>query len=112
MKLIISGGRDFSPTLEDKVYLHDKLSEFYVTEVVCGGCRGADKFGKDMAEFLRIPVRIFNADWNKHGKAAGPIRNRQMAEYADALLTFDGCRGTSNMIKEAETKGLQILNDT
>ena len=41
-------------------------------------------------------------DWNKHGKAAGPIRNRQMAEYADCLIAvWDGkSRGTKNMIDE------------
>ena len=42
-----------------------------------------------------------------HDKAAGPIRNRQMAEYADYLIAFwDGeSRGTRNMIETMKKLG-------
>lgn len=44
----------------------------------------------------------FPADWKAHGKAAGPIRNKQMAEYADALLLiWDGeSKGSASMKNE------------
>ena len=53
---------------------------------------------------------IHPADWDKHGKAAGPIRNAEMAEVADALIAFwDGqSRGTANMISLAKSKGLSV----
>lgn len=53
---------------------------------------------------------MFPADWNKHGKAAGPILNAEMAEVADALIAFwDGkSRGTANMIQLAKDKGLKV----
>lgn len=81
-----------------------------VTEVVSGGARGADAFGEEWARDRRVPVRVFPADWNRHGRAAGPIRNREMAEYADALVAvWDGeSRGTKNMIEEATKRGLKV----
>jgi hypothetical protein len=59
----------------------------------------------------RVPVKQFPADWNKYGKAAGPIRNAQMAKYADAVILFPGGRGTANMRKLAKEHGLEILYD-
>jgi hypothetical protein len=108
MKLIIAGSRDF----EDYPLLcatMDKLTEFYdlVDEVVCGGAKGADSLGKRWAEENSIPVKFMLADWTTHGKAAGPIRNEAMSEYADALLAFwDGISpGTKNMIKCMKLEG-------
>lgn len=52
----------------------------------------------------------FPADWNAHGKAAGPIRNQQMAQEADVLIAFwDGkSRGTKDMIEKATRAGLDM----
>jgi hypothetical protein len=102
MKTIIAGCRDFKDynLLKSKVdaYREDHV----ITEVVCGGATGADALGENYAVQNGITVKGFPADWNKHGKAAGPIRNRQMAEYADCLIAvWDGkSRGTKNMIDE------------
>ena len=45
-----------------------------------------------------------------HGRAAGPIRNKEMANNADALIAFwDGqSRGTRSMINLARKMGLQV----
>lgn len=50
------------------------------------------------------------ADWDGKGKAAGYIRNAEMADYADALIAFwdDESRGTGNMIALAQDKGLKV----
>jgi hypothetical protein len=73
-----------------------------ITEIVSGAARGIDSLGERWAEYRPdpIPVKQFPADWDTHGKAAGPIRNRAMADYADALLVvWDGkSRGTKNML--------------
>jgi predicted Rossmann-fold nucleotide-binding protein len=106
MKVIIAGGRDY--TLKKKDY--DKLREIPITEVVSGGARGADQDGETYAVNSGIPYTRFRADWHKHGKSAGPIRNRQMAEYADAVVLFPGGKGTLNMKEQAERLGLQIYN--
>lgn len=55
-------------------------------------------------------MKVFPADWNKYGKKAGPIRNKKMANYAEALLAiWDGksC-GTKNMIQQAKENNLRI----
>ena len=77
-------------------------SGFEITEVVCGMAIGVDKLGEQWAIANNISVKEMPANWNAHGKAAGPIRNRQMAEYADAaVIVWDGVsNGSRNMINE------------
>lgn len=57
-----------------------------------------------------MPVERFPADWDRRGRAAGRIRNREMAKHADALIAvWDGeSRGTANMILEAHRAGLKV----
>lgn len=77
-------------------------SGFDVTEVVCGMAAGADALGRRWANTHNIPVKQFPAQWNTYARAAGPIRNKQMADYADALIVFiwDNSRGSANMLKQ------------
>lgn len=99
MKLIIAGTR----TLEVSIYLIESIIKHFnldPTEIVSGGAKGVDKAGETFAVYTdSLDVTIFQADWDKHGKAAGPIRNREMSQYADALLLiWDGeSRGAANM---------------
>jgi 2-keto-3-deoxy-6-phosphogluconate aldolase len=88
MKLIISGSRDlelcyfeFKPIITN--YFPDMLTP---SEIVSGTAKGVDSSGEFYASWNHIPVKQFPADWKKYGKAAGPIRNKQMAEYADAAI--------------------------
>ena len=109
MKTIIAGSRDITDyTVVLSAIL---LSEFKITEVVAGGARGVDKLAERFAADMPLPIVIFSADWNKYLRAAGVIRNRQMAEYADALIAvWDGkSRGTRNMIDEAARKNLKLF---
>jgi len=107
MKTIIAGSRDF----EDDILMQRILSSIPdISEVVCGGARGADKQGQLWAYDNNIPIKMFLADWNTYGKSAGYKRNVQMAEYADCLIAFwDGVsKGTSHMIKEAKKRKLIV----
>lgn len=108
MKVIIAGTRDFNDYHAVKSTVDRTCWD--ITEVVSGGASGADALGEEYAKHIGIPLKIFEADWNKHGKAAGPIRNREMASYADALIAFwDGVSsGTMNMIQEARNAGLKV----
>ena len=109
MKTIIAGCRDWT----DAWMVGHAISgcSWNITEIVSGGARGADKLGERWAKENDVPLRVFPADWDSHGKAAGPIRNKQMAVYADAILVFwDGqSRGTKNMIGEAVKQGLTAV---
>ncbi len=106
MKLIIAGGRNYRLTSMDIAML-DLLK---ITEVVSGGATGADASGESYAGSRGYPVKRFPADWKAHGKAAGPIRNRQMAEYADGVALFPGGRGTESMHREAKRAGIDIYD--
>ncbi len=108
MRVIIAGGRDFNDyeLLENKCDFYLQNFNNRKIEIVSGTCKGADKLGEQYAESRGYPVRRLPADWDKHGKVAGHIRNVQMSEYAECLISFwDGeSRGTKDMIEIATNK--------
>lgn len=100
MKLIIAGSRTIQVSPEHLKKFLDRYM-IWPTEVVSGGAKGMDQSGEFFAQDFEIKITRFPADWDTHGKMAGPIRNKQMAEYADALvLIWDGqSKGSMNMRK-------------
>lgn len=89
-------------------------------EVVSGGARGVDAHGEVWAERHDCEVTRIEPDWDEHGKAAGPIRNKEMADYAAPngmlIAIWDGeSRGTKSMIDAALDVGLEthvyVVND-
>lgn len=100
MKLIVAGGRNYNNYPHLKKTLDAFRLKYQVEEIVSGAAHGVDTLGEQYAKEHGISLKQFPADWNKHKKAAGPIRNAQMAEYGDCLLAFwDGSsKGTKNMI--------------
>lgn len=111
MKLIVAGTRTFRRIDVGAIIKECGLDP---GEVVTGAAPGIDSLASDWALREGIPVKQFPPDWNKYGRAAGPIRNAQMAEYGDALLAiWDGkSRGTRSMIEEAKKRGLPIYQRT
>lgn len=108
MKVVIAGSRSFLS--EHTIALVDyavAMSGYTITEEVCGLAKGIDTFGKKWAELSNIPVKEFPANWDQHGKAAGPIRNGEMADYADAaIIIWDGeSRGSQDMMKQMKKRG-------
>ena len=108
MKVIIAGGRDYHnyDTLLEAI----KEAQFPIATVVSGGAKGVDALGERYASEMNLQLNVYEADWETHGRAAGPIRNRKMAENAEALIAlWDGqSRGTKNMIETAQKKGLLV----
>lgn len=112
-KVIIAGTRTFDvysllcsfcdKCLSRKGQTHDIV-------IVSGTARGADRLGERYAYDRGYGIKRFPADWRNNGKAAGIIRNTDMANYADALIAFwDGqSKGTLNMIETAKRKGLSV----
>jgi len=112
-KLIVAGGRNFS----DRVVMHMAIYRIINTSLagkdvtfVTGMARGADMLGRAIALDNGFPVVEMPADWDKHGRSAGYVRNAEMADVADGLLAFwDGSsRGTKGMIDVARKKGLEV----
>lgn len=108
MKVIIAGSR----TITNLACVTRVMATFShpIDEVVSGGASGIDALGEQWARNRAIPVKVFPADWGKHGRAAGPIRNRAMAKYADALVAiWDGkSSGTKHMIDVATQNRLVV----
>lgn len=109
MKVIIAGGRNYFnyEVLVEAI----KESNLQISTVVSGGAKGVDALGERYAEEMNLQLNIYPADWETHGRSAGPIRNRKMAENAEALIAlWDGeSRGTKNMIETATKKGLIVF---
>jgi hypothetical protein len=100
MKVIIAGSRSL---VKISIVLEAvQKSGFNITEVVSGCATGADSLGEYYAFQNNIPIKKFPADWDKHNKSAGPIRNSKMASYADAaIVIWDGVsKGSKHMIYE------------
>ena len=90
--------------------LRDLYETTPITEVISGGATGADTWGEHFADDMGIHVKYFPADWKTHGRAAGPIRNAEMAKYADAVVLCPGGRGTDSMASEARKAGIKIFD--
>lgn len=109
MKTIIAGSRNAVLPMNDLIAIIDKAG-FPITEVVSGHSGNIDLLGEQLARAIKVPITVFQAAWQTYGSSAGPRRNRQMADYAEALIAiWDGkSRGTLNMIKEATKKELSV----
>ena len=115
-RIIIAGGRDFSDydKLKDHVdkCINEVLTEHRGSEIiiVSGKAKGADSLGERYAKEKGYKIAEYPADWKKFGRAAGMIRNKQMAENADALIAFWDSKssGTKNMIDQAHRHCLHV----
>lgn len=120
-KVIIAGSRSFDDYALLKRHCDLILVNYDDIEIVSGKQRttdsktqyryGADYWGERYALDKEYPVQPFYADWKKYGKAAGPRRNKQMAQYADMCIIFwDGkSRGSQSMMSEAAGAGIKLI---
>lgn len=110
MRLLVCGSR----TWDDLVAIRSELIARQPSLVIEGEARGADLLARQAAEELGIPVLPFPADWQQYGRAAGPIRNRQMLDEGqpDEVLAFSPdlakSKGTRNMVEQARKRGLPV----
>jgi hypothetical protein len=107
MKVAVIGSRSFN----DYERLKDTLSKIDVSLLVSGGANGADKLGEQYANENNIPTKIFLPDWEKHGKAAGFLRNTDIINEAELVVAFwDGSsNGTRDSIQKAEKQGKKVM---
>lgn len=79
--------------------------------LIHGDARGADRIADEWAKEALVEIEKYPADWKKHGKAAGPIRNRQMLKKGrpDYVIAFPGGKGTADMVDIAKKAGVEVL---
>lgn len=115
MRIVIAGSRgfqDYALLEQTLVRILDKQIE--PVELVSGHAKGADLLAERFAKENDLPIHIIKPDWKTYGQAAGPIRNRQMLDYAMEELSlvvafWDGkSKGTKNTIDTAKSLGIPV----
>lgn len=111
MRVLVCGGRDF----DDRMYLRWKLDQLHYehnfTSLIQGGARGADTEAALWAAGRHVLCFTYNADWKKHPRAAGPIRNQRMIDEGSPRLVvaFPGGKGTTDMIRRAKMAEIPVI---
>jgi len=125
-RVLVCGGRDYGWTVDPitkkrTANIEQQRHVYHVMEtlknstdrkivIIHGAAKGADTLADEASNFFGIAAESFPADWARHGKAAGHIRNKQMLDEGkpDLVLAFPGGRGTLNMITQAQTAGIPV----
>ena len=112
-RVAVAGCRYYENYKEAKEYINFCISEIrkkYTIIFVLGGCRGADALGKRYAAENGFETEIYPADWEKYGRAAGPKRNKKIAEISDYIICFwDGkSKGTKSLLIFTEKAGKPV----
>jgi hypothetical protein len=111
------GGRDLAwPHQRIAAELLARSGGRLVHLLLHGGARGADAAIGRAANQLGWSSAVMPAQWELHGRAAGPIRNRELLEQAIAkamahtspgsiasvrVVAFPGGAGTASLVREA-----------
>jgi UDP-N-acetylmuramoylalanine-D-glutamate ligase len=109
LKVLVCGGRGY----DDRARLY-RLLDFNREKITCivhGGASGADALAHWWANEREVPVEVYEADWKKHGRSAGPKRNIQMLQTAkpDLVVAFPGGPGTAHMVKIARAAKVRVI---
>lgn len=111
IRVAVTGGRDFL----DRAHVYGVLEAVHkargIAILMAGDARGADALALAWARLRGVNWISFRAAWERHGRAAGPIRNRQILELGkpDLLVAFPGGRGTADMIGQAYRAGVELF---
>lgn len=110
LRVLVCGGRDLRDAKGMWHHLDRLHADRGVAVLIHGGAVGADSLAGRWAAERGIDLTVFPANWQRHGTAAGPIRNaRMLAEgKPDAVIAFPGGRGTANMIAQARKAGVPV----
>jgi hypothetical protein len=110
-RLLACGGRDYDDVAFLFRTLDDLHREHQFRDFMQGGARGADALAKDWAKtHPDIERWEFKADWQRHGPAAGPIRNQRMLHWGpDVVVAFAGGKGTADMVRRARAAGVEVI---
>ena len=110
MRIVCTGSRGWT----DEATIQRRfraLSKGRGTHIIVGEARGADEMVALEALRRGFTLSVATADWERHGKRAGPIRNRQMLDLKpDLVLAFQrgDSPGTKDTINEARRRGLPL----
>lgn len=111
MKVLVCGDREGF----DRRRMIERLAKLPKGTVIINGCcRGVDQMADRIARLLGFGVERYPAEWKRFGRAAGPVRNKQMLAEGqpDLVLAFhhhyERSRGTKNMVKQSREWGVEV----
>jgi hypothetical protein len=110
MRVLICGDRNW----DKEGIVKRVLLQSGATVVIHGDARGADSIAGTLATSLGLKVEAFPADWQRYGRAAGPIRNQQMLDEGrpEKVIAFhpsiETSKGTADMVRRARAAGLPV----
>ena len=110
MRVIVCGGREFFDKRAMWLELDALLKEHGGVIVIQGGASGADFWASQWAVARCEPCFTFLPDWDRHKRAAGPIRNERIARESGATLclAFPGGKGTADMVRQCRKFGIEV----
>jgi hypothetical protein len=115
MRVLVCGGREFDDWALFTKSIKEHIGVFRGPNpditIIQGGATGADFLAKVYAKWVGFSHREFKADWKKHGRAAGYIRNKQMLVEGqpNLVIAFPGGDGTADMIAQAKKAGVEVI---
>lgn len=112
MRVLVCGGRDYDDIDHIWNTLYGLEGVYGRFDVVIHGCAaGTDTQAMMWAQSSGRKHAPFQADWHKHGRAAGPIRNQRMIDEGkpDVVIAFPGGRGTADMVKRARAAEIAVV---
>lgn len=112
-RVLVCGGRDFTDAWWIETVLSDLHARARIGVLIHGAARGADLLAQHWAILHSVEVRAFPANWEEHGRSAGPIRNKAMLVHGrpDLVVAFPGGRGTADMVRQAKKAGVPVAED-
>jgi hypothetical protein len=125
-KILVTGGRDYQNKKDvyERLYYYCNTNDLHPSSVciIHGGCHekhdrnkltGADRWADEWARENSSDLDVYYADWETHGRAAGPIRNSVMLKESkpDVVISFPGGRGTSDMTNKARKAGIKVIEE-
>ena len=112
--VLVCGGRDFNDAerafaVLDGVARELGLAGFFV-RIVTGDAAGADALAARWAQRTKSLCDVYPAEWSKHGRKAGPLRNQRMLDenLVAMVVAFPGGRGTADMVRRADAARIEV----
>lgn len=112
MRVLVCGGRTYSNvTRVWEVLCSIEFGQGPIHLIIHGDAKGADTLAKRWAMTFGVQNAAYPAQWHLYDKAAGAIRNKQMAVEGqpDLVVAFPGGRGTADMVRQARRHGIEVM---
>lgn len=116
MRVLVCGDRNFTDRALMEEVLYKQFDTDDTVTLIHGDARGADRLSEEVLKgYFKggHEVEKYTADWEKYGKAAGPIRNKLMLDEGkpDLVIAFlaPNSKGTKNMIEQAQKANIPVV---